>query len=70
MLPYPDPKAMDAHHGFFDQQFDQLSLLKDDNEMDVAMGLDHLPPAMDAQEGLQWDMLAPVEQYNSDLTRG
>jgi hypothetical protein len=70
MLPYPDPKSTDTHHGFFDQQFDQLSLLKDDAEMDMAMGLDHLPPAMDAQEGLQWDMLAPVEQYNSDLTHG
>ncbi|KAG9187640.1 hypothetical protein G6011_05511 [Alternaria panax] len=63
MLPYPDPKGMDTHNGFFDQ----LSLMKDDAEMDMAMGLGHLPPAMDAQEGLQWDMLAPVEQYNSDL---
>jgi hypothetical protein len=44
--------------------------MKDDAEMDMAMGLGHLPPAMDAQEGLQWDMLAPVEQYNSNLTRG
>jgi uncharacterized C2H2 Zn-finger protein len=68
-LPYPDPKGIETHQNFFDQQFDQLSLLKDDAEMDMAMGLEHLPPAMDAQEGLQWDMLAPVEQYNSDLTR-
>ena len=69
-LPYTDPKGMVHHNGFFDQQFDHLSLLNEDAEMDMQMGLGNLPPPMDAQEGLQWDMLAPVEQYNSDATRG
>ncbi|KAI4653895.1 hypothetical protein J4E93_001663 [Alternaria ventricosa] len=70
MLPYSDFKSMDGQNAFFDQQFDQLSLMKDNAEMDMAMGLSHLPPASDAQASLQWDMLAPVEQYNSDLSRG
>ncbi|KAF2823597.1 hypothetical protein CC86DRAFT_356346 [Ophiobolus disseminans] len=49
---------------FFDQQFDDLSLLNEDAEMDAAMGLGNLAPATDVQDGLQWDLLAPVEKYN------
>lgn len=70
MQPYSDPKGMDNGNGYFNQQFDQMSLLNEYAEMDMQMGLGDLPPAMDAQEGLQWDMLAPVEQYNSDAARG
>jgi general transcription factor IIIA len=57
-------KPVDPQTTFFDQQFDNLSLLNEDAEMDLAMGLGGLAPATDVQEGLQWDMLAPVEQYN------
>ncbi|KAL6151263.1 hypothetical protein ACJQWK_10840 [Exserohilum turcicum] len=70
MQPYSDPKGMDNGTGLFHQQFDPISLLNEEAEMDMQMGLGDLPAAMDAQEGLQWDMLAPVEQYNSDATRG
>lgn len=60
-------KGVDPRFNMFDQQFDGLSLLKEDQEMDLAMGLDDLAPATDIQEGLQWDMgLAPVGQYNID----
>ncbi|USP82481.1 hypothetical protein yc1106_09755 [Curvularia clavata] len=48
-------------------QFDHLSLLAEEAEMDAQMGLSGLPPALDAQTDLQWDMLAPVEQYNGDV---
>jgi uncharacterized C2H2 Zn-finger protein len=52
--------------GYFDTtRFDQLSLFNEEAEMDLAMGLGELEPAVEAGEGLQWDMLAPVEQYNS-----
>jgi general transcription factor IIIA len=63
-MPLPDHtiKPLD-HHSFFDQHFDDLALLNEDAEMDMAMGLGGLAPAADVQEGLQWDMLAPVEQY-------
>ncbi|KAJ4331703.1 hypothetical protein N0V95_009833 [Ascochyta clinopodiicola] len=50
---------------FFDARFEQLSLFNEEVDMDAAMGLGDLPPAMDAAQGLQWDMLAPVERYNS-----
>ncbi|KAH3943625.1 hypothetical protein HBI56_011250 [Parastagonospora nodorum] len=50
--------------GFFDAQFDSLSLMNEDAEMDMAMGLGGVAPATDVQEGLQWEMLAPVEQFN------
>ena len=33
--------------------------------MDALMGLGELAPAVEAGEGLQWELLAPVEQYNS-----
>jgi len=69
MLPYPDTKNTDLPHGFFDQQFDHLSLLNEEAELDTQMGLGNLPPPVDPQCGLQWDMLAPVEQYNSDPIR-
>ncbi|KAF2643492.1 hypothetical protein P280DRAFT_467519 [Massarina eburnea CBS 473.64] len=36
----------------------------DSAEMDKMMGLDNLPPAVEAAEGLQWDMLVPVQRYN------
>lgn len=62
-------KHVDQPFGFFDQQFDHLSLLNEDAEMDMAMGLDGLPAATDIQEGLGWDALAPVEQFNSDYAR-
>ena len=58
-----DGKMMEA--GYFDNRFEQLSLFNEEAEMDAMMGLGDLPPAMEAQEGLQWDMLAPVEEYNS-----
>jgi general transcription factor IIIA len=57
-------KPIDPNVSYFDQQFDDLSLLNEDAEMDLAMGLSSLAPATDVQEGLQWDLLAPVEQYN------
>jgi general transcription factor IIIA len=57
-------KPIDPNVSYFDQQFDDLSLLNEDAEMDLAMGLSDLAPATDVQEGLQWDLLAPVEQYN------
>jgi general transcription factor IIIA len=57
-------KTGDPQNSFFDQQFDHLSLLNEEAEMDLAMGLGGLAPAANAQEGLQWDLLAPVEQYN------
>jgi general transcription factor IIIA len=57
------------HQSFFDQHFDDLALLNEDVEMDMAMGLGGLGPAADVQEGLQWDMLAPVEQYVHDEER-
>jgi general transcription factor IIIA len=50
---------------FFGQQFDDLSLMNEDAEMDMAMGLGGLAPAADVQEGLQWDLLAPVEHFNT-----
>jgi uncharacterized C2H2 Zn-finger protein len=68
--PYPYDQAKSLE-GYFDpQQFDSLNLLSEEAELDVAMGLAGLPPAVDAHEALQWDMLAPVEQYNSDPSRG
>ncbi|KAF2030291.1 hypothetical protein EK21DRAFT_88990 [Setomelanomma holmii] len=57
-------KGENSNTAFFGQQFDHVSLLNEDMEMDMAMGLGNLPPATDAQEGLQWDMLAPVEHFN------
>ena len=57
-------KALDG--GFFDHhRFDQLSLFNEEAEMDALMGLGELAPAVEAGEGLQWELLAPVEQYNS-----
>ncbi|RMZ72331.1 c2h2 transcription factor [Pyrenophora seminiperda CCB06] len=63
---YPDTKNMDTPHGFFDQQFHHLSLLNEEADLDMQMGLENLAPAVNPQAGLQWDMLVPVEQYNSD----
>ncbi|KAJ8107183.1 hypothetical protein OPT61_g9041 [Boeremia exigua] len=57
-----DAKAMD---GYFGHRFDQLSLFNEEAEMDAMMGMGDLAPAVDASEGVQWDMLAPVEQYNT-----
>lgn len=57
-----DGKGLD---GYFDQRFDQLSLSKEEAEMDAMMGLEELAPAVDAGEGLQWDLLAPVEHFNT-----
>jgi general transcription factor IIIA len=55
--------------GYFDQSFNQLSLMdqlrNEEAEMDTMMGLQALEPAVDAGEGLQWDMLAPVEHFNN-----
>lgn len=65
-MPLPDDQMKSVHPlmGFFDQHFDDLNLLNKDAEMDLAMGLGDLAPVTDVQEGLQWDMLAPVEQFN------
>ena len=64
-------KAMDQQFSaYFDHRFDHLSLLNEDAEMDKAMGLGDLAPATDVQEGLQWDILAPVEQFNIGLNQG
>lgn len=53
--------------GMQDHQFDGLSLLREHEEMDLAMGLGEVPPATDVQEGLQWGIdLAPVGQYNME----
>ncbi|KAJ4374069.1 hypothetical protein N0V83_002808 [Neocucurbitaria cava] len=57
-------KSMNPQFGYFDQQFDDLSMLNEEAEMDMAMGLTDVAPASNVQEGLQWEMLAPVEQYN------
>ncbi|KAF2997393.1 Strongly-conserved Zn-finger binding protein (TFIIIA) [Curvularia kusanoi] len=57
-----DGKTLD---GYFGHRFDQLSLFNEEAEMDAMMGIGDLPPAVDVGEGLQWDMLAPVEQYNN-----
>lgn len=58
----PDGKAIDGYFG-------QLSLIdqlrNEEREMDAMMGLGELEPAVDAGEGLQWDLLAPVEHFNS-----
>lgn len=75
VLPCLEPGAKGLHDlgsggGVFNQQFDHLSLANEEAEMDLGMGLGGLPPAVDVQGELQWDMLAPVEQYNSDVTRG
>ncbi|KAH7406046.1 hypothetical protein DE146DRAFT_676641 [Phaeosphaeria sp. MPI-PUGE-AT-0046c] len=51
----------------FDQQFNHLSLHNEEMDMDLAMGLGDLAPATSVQDGLQWDMLVPVEQYNMDV---
>lgn len=52
-------------NAFFDSRFEQLSLFGEEADMDAVMGLGGLAPAVDAAEGLQWDLLAPVEEYNS-----
>ncbi|KAF1945081.1 hypothetical protein EJ02DRAFT_451916 [Clathrospora elynae] len=73
MLPYTagQPKNLDPQSGFFGQQFDHMSSLNPDADMGMAMGLTDLPPAMSAQYELLWDdALVPVEQFNSDHTRG
>ncbi|KAI8937780.1 hypothetical protein NX059_005479 [Plenodomus lindquistii] len=58
-------KPSEPYFSHFDTQFDHLSLLNaEEAEMDIAMGLGGLEPATDAQEGLLWDALAPVEQFN------
>lgn len=54
-------KAIDPQLGFFDQLY-----ISEDVEMDRAMGLQGLEPAIDVQDGLGVDMLYPVEQYNMD----
>lgn len=66
-MPYENGqmKSMGPPANFFGQ-FDDLSLANEDAEMDMAMGLGGLAPAADVQEGLQWDLLAPVEQFNSN----
>ncbi|KAL6703772.1 hypothetical protein ACN47E_009071 [Coniothyrium glycines] len=62
--PLTAAKGAQPHFNPFDQTFDHLSLLTEEAEMDAAMGLGSLAPATDAHEGLLWDALAPVEQYN------
>ncbi|KAH7402497.1 hypothetical protein BKA66DRAFT_517791 [Pyrenochaeta sp. MPI-SDFR-AT-0127] len=62
-------KHADQPFGYFDQQFDHMSLLNEDAEMDMAMGLNGIPAATDVREGLGWDALASVEQFNSDYDR-
>ncbi|KAF2856913.1 hypothetical protein T440DRAFT_382961 [Plenodomus tracheiphilus IPT5] len=58
-------KASAQQFGYFDNQFDHLALMNgEDADMDFAMGLGELGPAADVQEGLLWDTLAPVEQFN------
>lgn len=70
-LPLPMPSNVDDHmkgaepqFNFFAQQFHHLSMLNDEADMDMAMGLGDIAPATDAHEGLLWNALAPVEQYN------
>lgn len=50
---------------YFDGQFDGLPLVNEEAQLDMEMGLGALAPAADVQQGLQWGMLAPVEQYNT-----
>lgn len=60
---YGQEKPTEPHFDYFNNQFDSFSYTED-AEMDMAMGLDDFAPATDVQEGLLWDTLAPVEQYN------
>lgn len=57
-------KAPDAHFGIFNHQFNLSMLNAEDADMDMDMGLESLGPAANMQEGLLWDTLAPVEQFN------
>lgn len=64
-------KGNEAQHGFFDPQLGDLPMFDaEEAEMDAAMGLDTLAPAVDAQEGLHWDMLAPIEQFDFEKMQG
>lgn len=60
---------VDANGKAMDGYFGQLSLMdqlrREEEEMDAMMGFDALAPATDAGEGLQLDMLAPIEHFNS-----
>ena len=63
--PYDQVKPADAQFSYFDQEYDDFALLRaEEADMDVSMGLGGLAPARNVQEGLLWDTLAPVEQFN------
>jgi general transcription factor IIIA len=62
-MPLPDEQMKQMPTSFFDYTYHDL-MLNEDAEMDLAMGLQSLAPGTDVQEGLGWDMLAPVEQFN------
>ncbi|PVH95888.1 hypothetical protein DM02DRAFT_570495 [Periconia macrospinosa] len=67
-------KPHDPNFGLFDPQMEIMPVFQDVDgddddvgaEMDKMMGLSNLPPAVEAADGLQWDMqmLTPVRQYN------
>ena len=64
------PKSIDPQFSFFDPQFDDNSWLNEEAEMDMAMGLNGLPAAMDVQEGLEGSGPAPIDHFNTDHARG
>ncbi|OAL56668.1 zinc finger protein 585A [Pyrenochaeta sp. DS3sAY3a] len=72
---FPSAKngGLQQQYGLFDPQLggeDLAMFLAEDAEMDRAMGLEGLEAPVDAHEGLQWDMLAPVEQFNMEGLQG
>ncbi|KAH7078268.1 hypothetical protein FB567DRAFT_631627 [Paraphoma chrysanthemicola] len=69
MAPPSSVEAGTKNAPFYDQRFDHMALLNEDMEMDMDMGLGDLPPATNVQQGLQWDMLGPVEQFNQMAQR-
>jgi general transcription factor IIIA len=69
----PPPLGVGGEAKLLDQQlsfFDRMRLFDEEAQMDVAMGLGDLAPAEDVQQGLQWEMLEPVEQFNTDHVHG
>lgn len=69
---YPGAPNDGAEFAMFDPVFRDVDAVEEDDdadagaEMDKMMGLADLPPAVEAADGLQWDMqmLTPVRQYN------
>ncbi|KAF1958768.1 hypothetical protein CC80DRAFT_468472 [Byssothecium circinans] len=70
---YDLDKTPGGNYGMYPPQIGEadMHMFDDDGaEMDKMMGLGNLPPAIEAAEGLEWDMLVPVQQYNSHEIEG